>query len=44
MTLVGQPGTRVGLPSYFTRVAAEACVPARNGAADPLERFREMGR
>ena len=44
MNSVGQPGTRFGLPCYFIRVAAEACVIAMNGAADPLERFREMGR
>ena len=42
--MVGQSDTRVGLPCYFIRVAAEACVLAMNGAADPVERFREMGR
>jgi hypothetical protein len=44
MNSVGQPGTRFGLPCYFIRVAAEACVLAMDGATDPVERFPKMGR
>jgi len=38
--ITGSLAALFGLPSYFTRVAAEACVLAMNGATDLVARFR----